>query len=566
MVIKKAGAAEIYWQTLSKQTRLDPEVQLVVTAILYVRARNGEAPEVTFRGTTEFSSLACSAVPELKQFVWSIAVPDAEISWRLPRDLVKNPANTLEAFLRLNERSYIKKFSLRPELVDEIAEWLLEETPQAPYWIVGEERAFLSGARSLLSGRAVRFATISEHLALLFTLLKAYGFDAGAAVLKPGAIDLSTLEGPVVTIPEPNTEGDHPPVGKYTIDELNYADALIKNPSRVAAVVSGGMLYRMQGEDEKLKTMYLRSGRLTRVFSFPSATAVEAGVETLGLLLCEKQGFESGVVDLISVPRIRYTRRPWPDDFRRNISLAMRGMDAEGVNVVRTTNLTLLNDRCILSTTSRVETPGDEVIDRLLEERGSRPLSTFVHIIRCHSLGPDCDSADEKDVVYEAIPNDINECGILRRPRKRIRIDPADHTQARRLEKQAIMPGDIIFTQRGRIGSIALVDAVPKKERWVAGQLFVILRLRADSPVESPAYILRCLQCAPIRGRYERMSSNTAVPQVRSEDLDNLLIPLPDRESGVEDAEEAVRKLKRYSKEIEDLRAKAETLIKSVTL
>lgn len=157
-------------------------------------------------------------------------------------------------------------------------------------------------------------------------------------------------------------------------------------------------------------------------------------------------------------------------------------------------------------------------------------------------------------------------CGILRRPRKRIRIDPADHTQARRLEKQAIMPGDIIFTQRGRIGSIALVDAVPKKERWVAGQLFVILRLRADSPVESPAYILRCLQCAPIRGRYERMSSNTAVPQVRSEDLDNLLIPLPDRESGVEDAEEAVRKLKRYSKEIEDLRAKAETLIKSVTL
>ena len=62
------------------------------------------------------------------------------------------------------------------------------------------------------------------------------------------------------------------------------------------------------------------------------------------------------------------------------------------------------------------------------------------------------------------------------------------------------------------------------------------------------------------------MSSNTAVPQVRSEDLDNLLIPLPDRESGVEDAEEAVRKLKRYSKEIEDLRAKAETLIKSVTL
>ena len=56
------------------------------------------------------------------------------------------------------------------------------------------------------------------------------------------------------------------------------------------------------------------------------------------------------------------------------------------------------------------------------------------------------------------------------------------------------------------------------------------------------------------------------MPQVRSEDLDNLLIPLPDRESGVEDAEEAVRKLKRYSKEIEDLRAKAETLIKSVTL
>ena len=181
-------------------------------------------------------------------------------------------------------------------------------------------------------------------------------------------------------------------------------------------------------------------------------------------------------------------------------------------------------------------------------------------------MGPDSDSADEKDVVYEAIPNDINECGILRRPRKRIRIDPDDGTQARRIEKQTIRPGDIIFTQRGRIGSIALVDAIPRKERWVAGQLFVILRLRAGSPVRSPAYLLRYLQCEPVCGRYERMSSNTAVPQVRTEELENLLIPLPDREKGVEEAEEAFRKLKRYSKEMEELRVKAEKLLRSLTL
>ena len=566
MEAKKTGAADTYWQTFSKQTRLDPEVQLVLTAILYVRAQRGEVPEITFRGTGEFSSLACSALPELRQFSWSIAVPDQEISWKLPKELMRNPAKTLEAFLRLNGRTYIRKFSLRPELVDEIAGWLLEEDPHAPFWIVGEERAFLSGARSLLAGRTVRFATISEHLALLFTVLKAYGFDAGTELLKPGAIDLSTLDGPVVTIPEPNIEGSHPPVGRYTIDELNYADALLTNPSRVVAILSGGTLYRAQGEDEKLKTKFLRSGRLTRVISFPSATGVESGIETLGLLLCEKIGREGALVNLISVPRLRYTRRPWPDDFRESVSLAMRGKEAEGIDLVSATNLTLLNDRCVLTTTSRVETPGDEEIDRLLEERGSRPLSTFVELVRCHAVGPDSDSADEKDVVYEAIPNDINECGILRRPRKRIRINPDDGTQARRIEKQTIRPGDIIFTQRGRIGSIALVDAIPRKERWVAGQLFVILRLRADSPVRSPAYLLRYLQCEPVCGRYERISSNTAVPQVRTEELENLLIPLPDREKGVEEAEEAFRKLKRYSKEMEELRVKAEKLLRSLTL
>jgi len=62
------------------------------------------------------------------------------------------------------------------------------------------------------------------------------------------------------------------------------------------------------------------------------------------------------------------------------------------------------------------------------------------------------------------------------------------------------------------------------------------------------------------------MSSNTAVPQVRTEELENLLIPLPDREKGVEEAEEAFRKLKRYSKEMEELRVKAEKLLRSLTL
>ena len=56
------------------------------------------------------------------------------------------------------------------------------------------------------------------------------------------------------------------------------------------------------------------------------------------------------------------------------------------------------------------------------------------------------------------------------------------------------------------------------------------------------------------------------MPQVRTEELENLLIPLPDREKGVEEAEEAFRKLKRYSKEMEELRVKAEKLLRSLTL
>ena len=566
MEAKKTGAADIYWQTLSSQTRLDPNVQLVLTAILLLRFQNGEEAEVSFRGTSAFRSMACRAMPELKKFSWTLAVPDATVAWKLPQELAKNPAKILEAFLGLNERSYIRKFSLRPELVDEIAGWLLEGDAKAHFWIAGEERAFLAGARSLLAGRIVRFATISEHLALLFTVLRAYGFDTAAKLLKPGAINLSKLDGPVVTIPEPNLEGNHPPVGKYAIDELNYADAVLGNKSRVAAVVTGGTLYRTQGEDEKLKMKFLESGRLSRVLSFPPATGVEAGIETLGVLLCVRKGCENPVVNLISVPRLRHSRRPWSDEFREKVALTMQGAEVEGIPVVKATNLTLMNDRCILSTASRVETSGDEEIDILLEERGSRPLSTFVEVVRCHAVGPDSEDADEKEVVYEAIPNDINECGILRRPKKRIPINPDDRTQSRRIERQTIRSGDIIFTQRGRIGAIALVDSAPRKERWVAGQLFLILRLRPESPVDSPAYILRYLQSEPVCGRFERMSSNTAVPQVRAEELENLLIPLPDRENGVHEAEEAFRKLKRYSKELEDLRLKSGRLLRSVTI
>ena len=545
---------EGYWRQLASNTRVEAGSQLVLTAVLLTQIRNGGERSLTVNGTESFRRLTVKTCPWLADLPWSLSVPQEKIEIHMSLEASTTPKMLLGGFLRVYARDFLRKSAIRAELVESVAPWLTEGEPDDVFWVVGEDRAFVAAARWALSRGRGRFATPSTKLALIFESLKAFDLDVETEIIRGGDLRLGRFNAPVITVPEPNTDSGRAPIGRFQLDELSYAEAALDNTHRIVAIVSGGSLFRTQGEDLELKAIYLHSRRLARVAAFPSAAGVESGIETIGLLFCDVTGKPLTDVELIDFPRLQFSRRPWPVKLRTAFTdtLLTGRSGGEGIEAVSAHAAALLEEKCIFTVGSRIETQGDREIDELLSRRGARPLTAFVEVIRCHALGTAVDGGDGS--MREATPNDITECGFLRRPKKSIQPDFEDKVQVRRMQKQSLCPGDILLTQRGRVGSLALVEDIPAGEIWMAGQLFVILRLRTESPVHSAKYLLRYLQCRPVQERLQRISSNTAVPQIRAEDLENLLVPLPDPELGVRPAEESYNRARELSDKIEKMR------------
>lgn len=553
---------QFYWKSISHKTRLEPVAELVLVAVLLGLAGRGEVPVAAFSGPEAFRRIALRSCPWFESVRWRMPAPEERVDVRLPLELTEDPAALLEGFLDVFGRDFLRKSALRPELIDALTSWL-EEKGAASTWIVGEERAFVAVLERARQGRPVRFATPSGALALGALALRAYGVEVEVEQLRPGLIDLRGLDGPVLTVPEPNVVTGRAPVGIFQQDEFNYANAALGNGHRIAAILAGGVLFRTQGEDLDVKRRFLKSGRLAAAIAFPPAAGVRSGIETLGVLLCGAADETSRPVSLVTFPKLVNTRHNWPDGMAGRLVRAVQGMPEPHFGVVPADAAVLLDERCILTAGSRLSGAEEKMIDDLLEARGSRSLSTFVEVIRCHTFGAAGEAADEarEAFIREATPNDINEGGILEAPGKRVLLRPGDRTQARRLSRQRLRPGDILFTQRGRIGAISLVEEIPEGECWAAGQLFLLLRMRGDSPVKSPAYVLRYLQSEPVRRQLVRLSSNTSVPQIRAEDLENLPVPLPDPRRGTTAAEASHERIRSLFRRMAELRGEMQAAL-----
>lgn len=581
-------APEYYWRTLAQKTRLEPIGLLVLVAILLERVKRGEAPNVTFSGTDAFKRLAQKTCPWLEAVRWRIPAPEERVDVHLPLELVETPRELVSTFLDVFERDIVRRPPLREEFVGSLISWLERDRQPDSTWIVGEERALIASFRRALKGRHSRYATPMSALALAFLALRAYSLDVEVEQLRSGVLDLRGLTGPFFVVPEPNMVTGRAPIGAFQQNEYNYANAALYGEDRFIALVSGGALFRTLGEDAEIKERLLRSERLTAVIAFPQSVAVISGHEALGAFLCEEKppkkedkktlieaearwrelfGESKKKVALVTFPRIRHTRLAWPKKWVEGLKKVLEGESVAGFDRVEEDIETLAHDRWILTANTRLYDPGEEVLDRLVEERSARTLETFVEVIRCHSIGQTVESVveDEEIIVREATPNDINDWGVLQRPNKQVRRT-TKNMQMRRIERQTIQPGDILFAQRGRIGMVSLVESIPEGECWVAGQLFLILRVRWNSPINDPVYLLRFLQSEPVHRYWARVATNTAVPQIRVEDLENLQVPLPDKERGIAQARASYRAILELSERITALQVEAQKRMEAVDI
>ncbi|KKK94680.1 hypothetical protein LCGC14_2680440, partial [marine sediment metagenome] len=167
--------------------------------------------------------------------------------------------------------------------------------------------------------------------------------------------------------------------------------------------------------------------------------------------------------------------------------------------------------------------PAVAALDRFLESRVTLPLSEAVELIRPISLG----KGDEGDLlIREASPADIGESDFLPEPKKELLID---RPQLRKARSQRLLPGDVLLSVKGTIGSVALVpkDAPVEGEShfWTAGQSFMILRPKQGKI--SAVALLEYFSNAAVKASLRSLAAGAVIQTIAIKDLKDFEVPIP---------------------------------------
>ena len=127
------------------------------------------------------------------------------------------------------------------------------------------------------------------------------------------------------------------------------------------------------------------------------------------------------------------------------------------------------------------------------------------------------------DIFHVVGGKDVAENGIVNEPRKHLVLDGKDRDRAR---LQRLHPDDILISIKGNIGVVGLVGK-SCQENWVANQIFLIIRLKENSKIQSPIYIFRYLKSSLVQVYLQGKVAGNSVQSLKSSDIQQLKVPMP---------------------------------------
>lgn len=155
--------------------------------------------------------------------------------------------------------------------------------------------------------------------------------------------------------------------------------------------------------------------------------------------------------------------------------------------------------------------------------------------------------------IREATIADIGEDGFLKTPTKALMIEERSEGIA---VKQALYPGDVVFSIKGRVGAVGIVPpaySVDDGAYWVAGQSLMILRPTRLG--EHAKIILYSYLTHPIVQDYIRtLVTGTTSDTITQADLENIPVAAPGRHEAEELVKSFCARMAKFA-EIETLRA-----------
>lgn len=321
----------------------------------------------------------------------------------------------------------------------------------------------------------------------------------------------------------------------------------------VLSFVSQGFLFRTTGEDIEFKRRVIKGGRLACVILLNNHIVSNARINTAVLLFSKvnRPTYEVLMVDASSMDltetscqRIVDTIHSWS---KTDIEDWTKFVDYEEI----------VSNGYNLDPKRYVLDEDQKKYQRLIKNNPTIELGEICDIIRSQTVSS---SENGNFLIKEVNVSDINEIGFVESPNRERLVDDPSLDPRGKIAKQMLKENDIVFAIKGFQGSVArvgLVKAIPSEEHWVAGQSFVILRLKKNSIITEPIYLFRFLKSDLIQGSLRRLASGQMSQSIKSEDLKNFLIMLPDDErsealsvTAQKKQEDCYRKIQEYRDEM----------------
>ncbi|WP_281213666.1 restriction endonuclease subunit S [Shewanella insulae] len=349
-------------------------------------------------------------------------------------------------------------------------------------------------------------------------------------------------------LPTTSVELKHKPA---TSESVFIQYLMGKVTGRCAVMVSPLMLQRTTTGDRSLKEELVKSGKLAAIIQFNDNMVSVAPMVAPALLLIDPDANQPPLMvnmtgDTFYQREGRYNRFVGKDELLEVIT------SEDAINTKRITVADAETNDWNLDVRRYVLSDEAQQLQSKLESMPTLPLSDVVEFIRCQAIKGE----EPGEIYYEANQADIDCAGIFERPKKLLTI--ADAKVMTRVKRQRMLPRDVLVTVKGNVGKIGLVPS-SAEGNWIAGQSFIILRLKPNGPIQDCTYLYRYLNSPMAQQALVSNAVGAGIKTIKMNDLEELPVVIPTLEQ-VKEASEKQQQMVSLQKQIAQLQQQIDAL------
>jgi type I restriction enzyme M protein len=345
---------------------------------------------------------------------------------------------------------------------------------------------------------------------------------------------------------------------RLTEDVLALADALAQSTGQTILCVPDGLMYRGVGVEPLAREALVASGRLKGILAVPGGMIFPNTMVDTDVLVLAPSNMDCSKVRMLDLSHPSFSGRTvrGRPEILPGTNWARHLEESTATNEPFTKDVSLEEIKekdFILSINRYLLPPAAAALESFLERSLTIELQDAAELIRPLSLGK---AEDGEFTIFEASPADVSQHGLLTQPHKTSTLERA---QMRKARNQRLLPGDVILSVKGTIGSAGLVPAdAPTNDEdgfWTAGQSFMILRPKRGGV--SGVVLYEYLANPTVVEALRTLAGGSAIQSIAIKDLKAFRVPIPS-EDEAERAELTFKRRQERHAQIEEIKAEIE--------